>query len=57
MLIRFAEETVAVELNASTDNPLVFEKKRQCPRISAGTFHGQPVAQALDVLAMTLTTL
>ena len=49
--IRFAEETVAVELNASTDNPLVFENGDV---ISGGNFHGQPVAQALDVLAMTL---
>lgn len=52
--IRFAEETVGVELNASTDNPLVFEDGEV---ISGGNFHGQPVAQALDVLAMTLTTL
>jgi histidine ammonia-lyase len=52
--VRFAEETVAVELNASTDNPLVFENGDV---ISGGNFHGQPVAQALDVLAMTLTTL
>jgi histidine ammonia-lyase len=52
--IRFAEETVAVELNASTDNPLVFEDGQV---ISGGNFHGQPVAQALDLLAMTLTTL
>jgi histidine ammonia-lyase len=52
--IRFAEDTVAVELNASTDNPLVFENGDV---ISGGNFHGQPVAQALDVLAMTLTTL
>jgi len=52
--IRFAEETVAVELNASTDNPLVFDGGDV---ISGGNFHGQPVAQALDVLAMTLTTL
>jgi histidine ammonia-lyase len=52
--IRFAEETVAVELNASTDNPLVFDGGEV---ISGGNFHGQPVAQALDVLAMTLTTL
>jgi len=52
--IRFAEETVAVELNASTDNPLVFDNGDV---ISGGNFHGQPVAQALDVLAMTLTTL
>jgi histidine ammonia-lyase len=52
--IEFAERTVIVELNASTDNPLVFENGDV---ISGGNFHGQPVAQALDVLAMTLTTL
>ncbi len=52
--IRFAEETVAIELNASTDNPLVFDDGDV---ISGGNFHGQPVAQALDLLAMTLTTL
>ncbi len=52
--IRFAEETVAVELNASTDNPLVFDNGDV---ISGGNFHGQPVAQALDILALTLTTL
>jgi histidine ammonia-lyase len=52
--IRFAGETVDVELNASTDNPLVFPDGDV---ISGGNFHGQPVAQALDVLALTLTTL
>jgi histidine ammonia-lyase len=52
--IRFAEEVVAIELNASTDNPLVFENGDV---VSGGNFHGQPVAQALDILAMTLTTL
>lgn len=52
--IRFAEETATVELNASTDNPLVFETGEV---ISGGNFHGQPVAQALDILALTLTTL
>jgi histidine ammonia-lyase len=52
--IEFAERTLLVELNASTDNPLVFENGDV---ISGGNFHGQPVAQALDILAMTLTTL
>jgi histidine ammonia-lyase len=52
--IRFAQDTVVLELNASTDNPLVFDNGDV---ISGGNFHGQPVAQALDVLAMTLTTL
>jgi histidine ammonia-lyase len=52
--IRFTAETVEVELNASTDNPLVFANGDV---LSGGNFHGQPVAQALDLLAMTLTTL
>ncbi|HEX5004002.1 MAG TPA: histidine ammonia-lyase [Gemmatimonadales bacterium] len=52
--IRFAAETVAIELNASTDNPLVFENGDV---LSGGNFHGQPVAQALDFLAIALTTL
>ncbi len=52
--IRFAETTAVVELNSSTDNPLVFPDGEV---LSGGNFHGQPVAQALDVLALTLTTL
>jgi histidine ammonia-lyase len=52
--INFAEQTVEIELNASTDNPLVFDNGDV---ISGGNFHGQPVAQALDILALTLTTL
>src|SRR5918995_5063302 len=52
--ISFDEQTVVVELNASTDNPLVFENGDV---LSGGNFHGQPVAQALDILALTLTTL
>ena len=52
--IRFARETVTVELNASTDNPLVFPDGDV---ISGGNFHGQPVAQALDFLGTALTTL
>ena len=52
--LRFAENTAVVELNASTDNPLVFDDGEV---ISGGNFHGQPVAQALDFLAIALTTL
>jgi histidine ammonia-lyase len=52
--IRFARVTAAVELNASTDNPLVFENGDV---VSGGNFHGQPVAQALDFLAVALTTM
>lgn len=52
--IHFAQETVRIELNASTDNPLVFDNGDV---VSGGNFHGQPVAQALDLLAISLTTL
>lgn len=52
--LRFAAATADIELNASTDNPLVFENGEV---ISGGNFHGQPVAQALDFLAVALTTL
>ncbi len=52
--IRFARDTAAIELNASTDNPLVFENGDV---LSGGNFHGQPVAQALDFLGVALTTL
>lgn len=52
--ITFAEEMVARELNAATDNPLVFEDGTM---LSGGNFHGQAVALALDVLAIALTNL
>ncbi len=52
--LEFAAGVAAIELNASTDNPLVFEGGDV---LSGGNFHGQPVAQALDFLAIGLTTL
>ena len=52
--LRFAEGLVARELNAATDNPLVFESGEM---LSGGNFHGQAVAMALDVMAIALTNL
>lgn len=51
--IEFCKTTIDVELNSSTDNPLVFGSDV----LSGGNFHGQPVALALDVLSIALTTL
>src|SRR5438309_5734284 len=51
--LAFAERLVTTELNAATDNPLVFGDDV----ISGGNFHGQPIALALDVIAISLTTL
>ena len=52
--ILFAEAIVGREVNAATDNPLVFEGGEL---LSGGNFHGQAVALALDVLAIALTNL
>jgi histidine ammonia-lyase len=54
-LLRYVEETVSVELNAATDNPLVLVEQREI--VSNGNFHGQPLAFALDALAMAASEL
>ena len=54
-LLRYVEETVAVELNAGTDNPLVLVDSGEI--VSNGNFHGQPLAFALDALAMAVSEL
>jgi histidine ammonia-lyase len=54
-LLRYAEETVAVELNSATDNPLVLVEQGEL--VSNGNFHGQPLAFALDAIAMGIAEL
>src|SRR5256714_13336557 len=51
--LAFAERLVTTELNAATDNPLVFGDDV----LSGGNFHGPPIALALDVIGIALTTL
>jgi histidine ammonia-lyase len=51
-LLEYAEYTVSVELNAATDNPLVLVDDEVL--VSNGNFHGQPLAFALDALAMAV---
>lgn len=53
--LSFARSVLEVEINAGTDNPLVFADTRRI--VSAGNFHGQPVSLALDVVAISLTQL
>ena len=53
--LTFARNILEVEVNAGTDNPLVFADTEEI--ISAGNFHGQPISFALDVVAMALTQL
>ena len=54
-LVDYVERTVSVELNAATDNPLVFPEDGAV--LSNGNFHGQPLAFALDALAMAVSEL
>jgi histidine ammonia-lyase len=54
-LLEYAEYTVSVELNAATDNPLVLVDDEVL--VSNGNFHGQPLAFALDALAMAVAEL
>jgi histidine ammonia-lyase len=47
--------TLAIELNAATDNPMVFGADGDI--LSGGNFHGAPVAVAADLLALAMTQL
>jgi histidine ammonia-lyase len=53
--IDFCAGVIGRELNAATDNPLVFSDTGEL--LSGGNFHGQSVAMALDFLAIALTNL
>jgi histidine ammonia-lyase len=54
-LLDYVDYTVSTELNAATDNPLVLVDDGML--VSAGNFHGQPLAFALDALAMAVSEL
>jgi histidine ammonia-lyase len=53
--LAFVAGVVSVELNAGTDNPMVFAEEGEL--LSGGNFHGQPVAQAADFLAIAASEL
>jgi histidine ammonia-lyase len=57
--IDYAEWVVNLELNAVTDNPLIFcdEAGENIEVLSGGNFHGEPLALAFDYLAMALSEL
>ena len=51
----FVTSLVAVEINAATDNPMVFADTGEL--LSGGNFHGEPIALAADVLAIAAAEL
>jgi histidine ammonia-lyase len=53
--IAYAKKVVETEMNASTNNPLIFADTKEF--LLGGNFHGQPVALALDFLGMAISEL
>jgi histidine ammonia-lyase len=56
--LAFCRRTFEIEMNSAVDNPLVFVKGHgEGDIISGGNFHGQPLAFALDYMAIALSAL
>ena len=53
--LTWVHNVVRTEMNAATDNPMVFADTEEI--VSGGNFHGAPVALAADLLVMALTQL
>ncbi|MBR6428674.1 MAG: histidine ammonia-lyase [Clostridia bacterium] len=53
--IRYVAEAVTREINAVTDNPIIFPDEDEV--ISGGNFHGQPMALAFDFLGIAVSEL
>jgi histidine ammonia-lyase len=53
--LRFVENTLHIEINSVTDNPIAFPEDGDF--VGGGNFHGEPVALAMDYLAIALTEL
>ena len=54
-VVRHVQQIIETEINSVTDNPTVFPEEDQI--ISGGNFHGQPLALALDYLAIAIAEL
>jgi histidine ammonia-lyase len=57
--VAYARWVIDIELNAVNDNPIIFvdEETGETDVISAGNFHGEPLAIAMDYLKLALTEL
>jgi histidine ammonia-lyase len=57
--IAYAQWVINIELNSVNDNPIIFvdDETGEVDVISAGNFHGEPVAIAMDYLSLALTEL
>jgi histidine ammonia-lyase len=53
--LAYVARTLDIEMNAATDNPMVFAETGEL--LSGGNFHGEPVAIAADLLAIAVAEL
>ena len=55
--VAYAQWVIDIELNAANDNPLIFvdEKSGEIDVVSAGNFHGEPIALAMDYMKLGIT--
>lgn len=53
--IAYVRGVLQIEINSATDNPLIFADEEKV--ISGGNFHGEPLAIALDTLAIAVSEL
>jgi histidine ammonia-lyase len=53
--INYVDAVITTEINSVTDNPTIFPDEDIC--LSAGNFHGQPIAFAMDFLAIAVAEL
>lgn len=54
-VLDYVNDKLEIEMNAATDNPLIFEDGDLI--ISGGNFHGQPIAFAMDFLKIGMAEL
>jgi len=54
-VLDYVKEKLEIEINAATDNPLIFNEGELV--ISGGNFHGQPIAFAMDFLKVAVAEL
>ena len=54
-VLSYVKEKLEIEINAATDNPLIFDDGETV--VSGGNFHGQPIAFAMDFLKLGVAEL
>ena len=53
--LAFVRQTLEIEVNSATDNPLIFADQGKI--LNCGNFHGEPIAFALDLLGIVVSEL